>query len=255
MFNVPAVVLAIIAVLAGVHAILYLALSEEQASEFLLQFAFIPARYSSGVAVGEPFPGGFGADIWTFVTYAFIHADLTHLTFNCIWLLAFGSALARRFGAARFLVFSALTAAAGAVAHLALHFGEFSPMIGASAAISGAMGAATQFAFQKGGPISTFRSGDEAAYHVPAEPFGRSLRNPTVVVFLLVWFGSNLLFALGTLPLPGMPQGAIAWEAHIGGFLVGLLAFAAFDPVPPLEPDQPEPERVEFDPDPGPPER
>jgi membrane associated rhomboid family serine protease len=235
MFNVPAVVLALVAVLGIVHVLLAFVFTQEDTNEFILMFAFIPARYSAGLPFGEPLPGGFGADIWTFITYAFIHADFSHLAFNCIWLLAFGSALARRFGAARFLVFSALTAAAGAAAHLIVHFGEPSPVIGASAAISGAMGAATRFAFQKGGPIRAFSTGDEQAYFVPAEPLGRSLRNPTVVAFLLMWFGTNLLFGLGSLPLPGVEQ-AVAWEAHIGGFLTGLLTFSVFDPVPPLPP-------------------
>jgi membrane associated rhomboid family serine protease len=242
MFNVPAVVLALIAVLAAVHAILTWVLSPDAADEFILTFAFIPARYSEA-GLGDALPGGFGAEIWSFVTYAFIHADLSHLTFNCIWLLAFGSALARRFGAQRFLVFSALTAAAGAATHLVFHFGEAAPVIGASAAISGAMGAATRFAFQHGGPISAFRTGGDEVYRLPAEPLGRSLRNTTVIVFLVVWFGTNLLFGLGTLPLPGVEQ-AIAWEAHIGGFLAGLLAFSIFDPVPPASPDAPPPEKA-----------
>ena len=59
-------------------------------------------------------PGGLGADIWTFVTYAFIHGDWTHLGLNGVWLLAFGTPVARRFGMARFLAFFAVTAAAGA---------------------------------------------------------------------------------------------------------------------------------------------
>jgi membrane associated rhomboid family serine protease len=236
MFNVPAVVLTLVAVLAIVHALLVFVFTPQDTDEFILTFAFIPARYGASLPFGEPLPGGFGAEIWTFVTYAFIHADISHLAFNCIWLLAFGSALARRFGARRFLVFSALTAAAGAATHLIFHFGAPAPVIGASAAISGAMGAATRFAFQNGGPISAFRTGDEQAYFVPAEPLGQSLRNPTVIAFLLVWFGTNLLFGLGSLPLPGAEQ-AVAWEAHIGGLLTGLLTFPLFDPVPRLRPD------------------
>jgi membrane associated rhomboid family serine protease len=53
-----------------------------------------------------------------------------------------------------------------------------------------------------------------------------------VVAFLLVWFGVNLLLGLGAIGFPGIPQ-AIAWQAHVGGFLAGLLAFSAFDPIPP----------------------
>ena len=53
-----------------------------------------------------------------------------------------------------------------------------------------------------------------------------------MLAFLLVWFGVNALMGLGSFALPGMEH-AIAWQAHIGGFAVGLLAFALFDPVPP----------------------
>ena len=64
-------------------------------------------------------PGGCGAQVWTFFTYALVHADLTHLGFNALWLLAFGSPVARRFGAWRFFTFFMVTVAAGALAHLA----------------------------------------------------------------------------------------------------------------------------------------
>ena len=105
MFNVPLVVVALIAVLAGVHAFLFLALTAEQTTEILLLFAFIPARYDASVLPDIVWPGGWGADIWAFVTYALIHGDLTHLVFNAVWLLAFGSPVARRFCPLRFLCF------------------------------------------------------------------------------------------------------------------------------------------------------
>jgi membrane associated rhomboid family serine protease len=66
---------------------------------------------------------------------------------------------------------------------------------------------------------------------VPAAPLAASLRDPRVIAFLLVWFGLNILFGVFSLGMPGVEQ-AIAWQAHIGGFLAGLLAFSAFDPVP-----------------------
>jgi membrane associated rhomboid family serine protease len=52
-----------------------------------------------------------------------------------------------------------------------------------------------------------------------------------VLAFVAVWFGVNLLFGVFSLGMPGVEQ-AIAWQAHIGGFLAGLLTFAAFDPIP-----------------------
>ena len=66
--------------------------------------AFIPARYDTTRADRRRSAGRLrGADLWTFFTYALIHADSTHLGFNAVWLLAFGSPVARRFGAVRFL--------------------------------------------------------------------------------------------------------------------------------------------------------
>jgi membrane associated rhomboid family serine protease len=147
-----------------------------------------------------------------------------------VWLLAFGSPVARRFGSLRFMAFMAMTAAAGAATHLVTHFGELLPMVGASAAISGAMAAATRFVFQRGGPLEMWRDRDEAC-RVPAAPLSVSLRDPRVIAFLLVWFGVNILFGVFSMGMPGVEQ-SIAWQAHIGGFLAGLLAFAAFDPVP-----------------------
>lgn len=230
MLNVPAVVLALLAVLGLVHAVITLLLTEDQTTEFLLLFAFIPARYDASVMPGVAWPGGWGADIWTFVTYALIHADLTHLIFNAVWFLAFGSPVAQRFGALRFTAFMAFTAAAGAAVHLVTHWGELLPMVGASAAISGAMAAATRFVFQRGGALGMWRH-PEAASRVPAAPLAASLRDPRVLAFLAVWFGVNLLFGVFSIGMSGMEQ-AIAWQAHIGGFLAGLLAFSAFDPIP-----------------------
>ena len=235
LLNVPNVVIAVLALLVLVHAVRTLLLTEESDIEFLLLFAFIPARYETTLLVDGQFPGGFGAEIWTFLSYSLIHADWTHLGFNAVWLLAFGSAVARRFGAVRFLVFFAVTAAAGALMHLVTHPSEQFPVIGASAAISGTMAAAMRFAFQRGGPLGFWRGNDEAAYRVPALPLGGVLRDPRVLAFLAVWFGVNLLFGLGSLPITGSDQ-PVAWQAHIGGFLSGLFLFAFFDPVPPPVP-------------------
>jgi membrane associated rhomboid family serine protease len=229
LFNIPTVVVAVLALLALIHGVRTLLLSNEQDIVFLLSFAFIPARYDGSLVLGGPLPGGLGADIWTFVTYSLIHADWTHFMVNAVWLLAFGSAVARRFGTLRFLAFYAVTAAAGAGLHLATHAGEQFPMIGASAAISGTMAAAMRFAFQRGGPLGLLRGDDESAYRVPAIPLTGVLRDARVLIFLAVWFGINIIFGLGSLPFTGSDQ-AVAWEAHIGGFLAGLLLFSWFDP-------------------------
>ncbi|HML07063.1 MAG TPA: rhomboid family intramembrane serine protease [Xanthobacteraceae bacterium] len=230
-FNVPAVVIATVAVLVLVHMFRTLVLTDAADLQFLLTFAFIPARYDTDLAIGSAFPGGMAADLWTFFSYAFIHADLLHIGVNVAWLMPFGSALARRFGAWRYLGFMLVTAAAGALAHLVSHLGEMVPMIGASAAISGAMAGAMRFVFQGHGPL-VMRGGEGGggdAYRVPAAPLSATLRDPRFLIFFAVWVGLNALLGLGTLPIAGEGE-QIAWQAHIGGFIAGLFLFNAFDP-------------------------
>jgi len=233
-FNVPPVVIATVGVLVLVHAFRMLVLSPVADEQFVLTFAFIPARYSADPTSGM-FPGGFGADLWTFFTYAFLHADLLHIGLNLAWLIPFGTALARRFGAWRYVLFMLVTAAAGALAQLISAPQEAAPMIGASAAISGAMAAALRFIFQPDGPLETWRdgAGDGEAYRVPALPLLATFRDLRFLLFLAVWMGLNALFGLGAVSFGAEPGQQIAWQAHIGGFVAGLLLFTAFDPVVP----------------------
>jgi membrane associated rhomboid family serine protease len=237
-FNVPAVVVAVIAACVFVHLarVYVLGINSDEDIEFQATFAFIPARYGSNPLLDGELPGGWGADIWTFVTYAFLHGNWTHLIVNSVWLLPFGSALARRIGPVRFLLFFAVTAAAGAALHLATNWGAVQVVIGASGAISGYMAASVRFAFQRGGPLDLLRSGDEAAYRLPSVPLAALVRDRRIVAFIVAWLGVNLAVGLGALVLPGVDQ-AVAWQAHIGGFLAGLFLFDLFDRV-----DAPQPE-------------
>ena len=228
-FNVPGPIKIFAGLIVAIHIVRNL-LPQALDIELLLAFAFIPARYSAEVAERFAFPGGFLADIWTFGTYALIHGDVMHLIINAFWLLAFGSPLAWRFGAKRFFLFSLVCAVAGAVLHLVTHVGEFVPVVGASAAISGHMAAVTRFMFQAGGPFSGRR--DPGAFRVPALPLVEALKNPQVLVFLGFWLFINLWFGVSDLGIAGA-QGAIAWQAHLGGFFAGLVLFRFFDPVPP----------------------
>ena len=232
-FNIPGIVLATIGVLVGVHLFRMFVLSNAEDERFVLTFAFIPARYTIDPSVSGPFPGGFGADLWTFFTYAFLHADILHIGLNLAWLIPFGTALARRFGAWRYVLFMLVTAAAGALAQLVSSPGSPAPMIGASAAVSGAMAAAMRFIFQQRGPLETWRDGaaDGEAYRIPAAPLIDVLRDVRFLLFLGVWMGLNALFGLGAVSFGVEPGQQIAWQAHIGGFFAGLLLFTAFDPV------------------------
>ncbi len=229
-FNAPAVVVGAIALFVAIHAARSM-LTEDADLDVLLRFAFIPARYDPSFPYQDDLLGGPGAKAWTFITYALLHGNLAHLAVNSVWMLAFGSALAFRFGAARFLAFSAVTAAAGAAAHLATHFGEPGPVIGASAAISGHMAATLRFMFQAGGPLGMFRRRGARSFRVPAEPLLATLRRPQALIFVVVWFAANAAFGLGGVSL-GTGDAPVAWQAHIGGFLAGLLLFPLLDPTP-----------------------
>ncbi len=227
--TLPGALTAYIALLAVIH--LGRMLLPLNTDEIVIQmFGFIPKRYDSTL-LAIRFPGGSGAKVWTFVTYSLLHANLTHIGFNVLWLLPFGSALARRFGATRFFVFMAVTAAAGALAHLVTHEHAVAPMIGASASVSGAMAAAMRFAFVQGSFLSFNRGDADAAARVPAQSLSRALRDGRVLAFLGIWFGINIIFGVGSIAI-GTDGASVAWQAHIGGFLAGLLLFALFDPVP-----------------------
>ena len=226
--TLPGALTAYIALLAIIHAVRAV-LPFELDAWTIEMFGFIPKRYDQTL-LAMPYIGGMGAKIWTFVTYSLLHANLSHIGFNVLWLLPFGSALARRFGATRFFLFMAVTAIAGAIAHLMSHTHELAPMIGASASVSGAMAAASRFAFVQGSFLSFNRGDATAAAKVPALSLVNSLLNPRVLAFLGIWFGMNILFGVGSIAI-GSDGASVAWQAHIGGFVAGLLLFSLFDPI------------------------
>jgi membrane associated rhomboid family serine protease len=232
LLTLPPALTSYIVLLAVIHGVRMLLLPDNIDDLVIQTFGFIPKRYDSTL-LDISFPGGAGAKVWSFVTYSLLHANLSHIGFNVLWLLPFGSALARRFGAFRFYLFMAMTAAAGALAHLVTHEHEVAPMIGASASVSGAMAAAIRFAFAQGSFLSFNRGDADAAARVPALSLSRALRNGRVLAFLAVWFGVNIIFGLGSISV-GMEAATVAWQAHIGGFFAGLLLFSLFDPVPRL---------------------
>jgi membrane associated rhomboid family serine protease len=229
--NVPPVVVVLLAVLGLVHAAREWVLTDDVDRVLVWSLAFVPARYDTSALTDGILPGGWGAEVWSFFSYALLHADWMHLGFNAIWLLAFASPVARRFGSTRFLLFLAVTIAAGALAYLLAHAGALAPMIGASAGISGMMGAAARFVFEPGGSLDMWQRDRTNADRVPAAPLLVALRNPRVLTFVGVWFGLNLLFGLGSVSLVTGDNQSVAWEAHVGGFLAGLLLFSLFDPV------------------------
>jgi membrane associated rhomboid family serine protease len=232
-FNVPAAVIGLLAILVGIHALRSF-LSPEQDTWFVLAMAFIPARYAGYAA---ELPGGDTAAATSFLSHMLVHGDIVHLTFNAAWLLAFGAVIARRIGSVRFLLFAALTGIAGALTFLAVNPGLMAPVIGASGAVAGLMGGTMRFLFKAidGGGFWRLRHAPET---VPLMTLPEALSDRRVQATTAVWLLLNLLalFGIGTMGA----QGGIAWEAHVGGYLAGLLGFGLFDaPRPAPLPDQP----------------
>lgn len=230
-FNVPGPVLLLLLAIVAVQAVVALG-DWPLREQVLIWFALFPSRYNPETSqIAHLLPGGFAAELWTPFTYTFLHGGWEHLFVNSIWLLAFGSPLAQRFGATRFFIFYFLCGVAGAALHVLLHSGSDIPVVGASAAISGLMGAAARFVFLSDGPLGAL--GGRGAMTGPRRKAGifASLSDRRVLIFVGVWIGLNFLF--GATPLSGALgiTAQVAWEAHLGGFLTGLFVFGLFDPL------------------------
>ncbi|WP_217570444.1 rhomboid family intramembrane serine protease [Mesorhizobium sp. GbtcB19] len=213
-FNLPPAVLAVIGICVAVHLVRAYLLTDDQDFALLIRAAFVPIRYS----------GRYDLDFYAFsspFTYAFLHGGVAHLLINMVWLAAFGSPLANRFGMLRFALFFAVTSLASVVLFWALHpLGEV-PLVGASGAISGMMGAAARYGFR------VDRSSGRAAFAGEPLPIATVMRSRGVMTFLGVWMVINL--ATGLLGFAPGVEGQIAWEAHIGGFVAGFFGLRFFD--------------------------
>lgn len=247
-FNLPGVVLALIVLLVTAHAVRSFALSPETDLQVLIDFAAVPARWTLSFDASradevlreagtlEPLARYFveegDAKPWTALTYALLHGSWSHVLLNSVWLAAFGSPVARRCGAARFAAIFAVAAIAGALAHALVHPVSVLPMIGASAGVSGLTAAAATFVFPADASRGFGLRAPREAHEQPRQSLGELLRNRGAATFLLAWFGSNVLFGFAAQPL-GIVDSAVAWDAHIGGFLAGLLLFPWLDRRPP----------------------
>src|SRR5690606_20836208 len=126
----------------------------------------------------------------------FLHADWMHVAVNTLWLVAFGTPIARRFGTFRLAVLALPCAIRGALFHLVTNLHSAVPMLGASAIAPGLMGAASRFIFAANGSLDPFRNHaakDNAAYQVPAIPLSRMLYSRQVVFFLGIWLIINFI--------------------------------------------------------------
>jgi membrane associated rhomboid family serine protease len=254
MFFIPGVVVVMVAALLAIHAgLTYFGESAQDTA--YRELAFMPGRLTISLwpdRLGEllarvndsraAFEQAMlvrhfgilngGAKIWTLATYALLHGSWAHVAVNCIWLVAFGPPIARRFGAIRFVLFFEATAIAGALAHWAYTPMDFSPLIGASAADSGLMAAAARFMFEPGAPLGGPRGYDTGVSSArddgPAASLLQVFAHRRTLIFIGIWMATNFVFGAGAQTL-GASEAPVAWVAHVGGFVAGLLLFPLFD--------------------------
>jgi membrane associated rhomboid family serine protease len=206
MFNLPTSVLVLVGILAVAHAARVFA-PLPWPDRILNDYALDPAAYTYPTAtlfeqIVPPF------------SYMLLHANWMHLAFNSVWLLAFGAPLARRFGWLGFYVLFVLSGLAGAACFVAVNWGQDVGAVGASGAISGVMAAAFRM----------LRLGEPHNTTLPLAP----LTSGPVLRFAAIWLVLNLVSAFTGIGTLGTEH-AIAWEAHTGGFIAGLLLAGPFD--------------------------
>lgn len=176
-----------------------LTLGEDQLQRFMLTWGLVPSRFAANPA-----------ETWiTILTSMFMHGGWFHILSN-MWILAiFGDNIEDHLGGARYLIFYLLSGTAAAFLQTYLMPGSALPMVGASGAIAGVLGAYL-FLFPRA----------RIASLVPIF-FIFTLVELPAVIFLGLWFLAQLFS--GWLALHGAETSGIAWWAHIGGFVFGLL--------------------------------
>lgn len=214
-FNSPRVVTLMIGVMAGIWLV-ELILPTSVTHPVTTFLSFIPAKLT------YDFPASIPGFLLSVVTYQFLHADFTHLALNSVWMLIFGTIVARRLELKSFIVFFIVCGAFGAAVHLVLFPGSRIPVVGASGAISGLMGATGRFALfpPQGGWHLSMQASPNAV--VP-------LGDRRLQAFAGIWIVINLVFGLGGGLGAGGANQLIAWDIHIAGLIAGLLLFPKFD--------------------------
>jgi membrane associated rhomboid family serine protease len=167
-------------------------------------WGLVPRDFVRGALGG----GSVAAQVWlTPVTSMFLHGGALHLGGNMLYLWIFGNNVEDLLGRARFAAFYLICGLAAAAAHLAVQPDATVPVIGASGAVSGVLGA-----YAVSYPRARVRT------LVPIGFFLTTVYVPALF-FLVIWFGLQVLS--GALQAPAGGAG-VAWWAHVGGFLAGV---------------------------------
>jgi membrane associated rhomboid family serine protease len=180
---------------------------------FIKIYGLVPARYSIP-QVGEYFTTG--QQVLSFLTFMFLHGGFLHLLGNMWSLYIFGDNVEDRLGHFRYLVFYLLCGLASGISHLVLNWQSLLPTIGASGAIAGVMGA--YFILYPRAKVLTL---------VPIFFFFQFIELPAFL-FLGIWFLFQFISAAGA----SAQAGGIAWWAHIGGFVFGVIFLKLFEMLP-----------------------
>ena len=166
---------------------------------WLSRHALVPARLLAGWT--DP------AQWQTVATSMFLHGGLGHVLGNCWFLWVFGNNVEDRLGFFGFVLFYLVTGVAAAGAQVLVEPGSALPMVGASGAISGVLGAYL-ILFPRAGVVSL------VPWIVPVLPV-------PAVIFLPLWFFVQAYAGFGALMSGATGQGGVAWFAHAGGFVAG----------------------------------
>ncbi|MCP4627519.1 MAG: rhomboid family intramembrane serine protease [bacterium] len=213
--NYPVVNTAII----GMNIVIFLMQLSQGAewNRFVYIYGLVPARYSiPQVSAYFSTP----QQVLSFVSYMFLHGDFWHLLGNMWSLHIFGDNVEDRLGPLRYLVFYFICGIASGMSHLLLNLQSNLPTIGASGAIAGVMGA--YFILHPRSKILTLIPIIFIPYFIEIPAF----------VFLGIWF---LLQFINAAASQGQAAG-VAWWAHIGGFIFGIIVLKIMQTLPDAEP-------------------
>jgi membrane associated rhomboid family serine protease len=181
---------------------------------FFQQYGLVPANYpslfsadASAAAAAPSWP------LLPFITAMFLHGGLWHLLGNMLSLFVFGPNVEDRFGRVRFLVFYLACGLAASLTQIGFSIGSEIPIVGASGAIAGVMGAFFVM-FPKARVVCV----------IPIIIIPLIVRIPAFF-FLLFWIGMNVINAVSEIQLSpkGTESAGVAWWAHIGGFAIGII--------------------------------
>ena len=178
-------------------------------NRFILAFGLIPARYST--PHGAFLITGLVRFLVPVFTSMFIHGGWFHLLGNMLFLFVFGRSIEDRFGHIQFLLLYFVSGFGAALAHIMFNMGSQAPTIGASGAIAGVLGAyLVSFPTAR---ISTL---------IPLIIIFWVIRIPAFLV-LVYWFAIQFIAGQQMLTIESATGSGVAWWAHVGGFILGML--------------------------------